>query len=45
VASQKSLVTKIIGLGNMHISGKNGFNIQKFSMEVSKIMVAWYKAK
>jgi hypothetical protein len=43
VASQKSLVTKIIGLGNMHISGKNGFNIQQFSMEVSKIMVAWYK--
>jgi hypothetical protein len=41
VASQKSLVTKVVGLGKMHISAKNGVKIQKFAIEVSKIMVTW----
>jgi hypothetical protein len=41
VASQKSIVTKVVGLGKMHISARNGVKIQKFAIEVSKIMVTW----
>jgi hypothetical protein len=35
VAAQKSLVTKVVGLGKMHISAKNGANIQKFAIELA----------
>jgi hypothetical protein len=41
VASEKSLVTKVVGIEKMHISTKNGVKIQKFAIEVSKIMVTW----
>jgi hypothetical protein len=41
VASKKSLVTKVVGIEKMHISAKNGVMIQKFAIEVSKIMVTW----
>jgi hypothetical protein len=35
VASQKSLVTKVVGLGKMHNPAKNGVKIQKFAMELA----------
>jgi hypothetical protein len=35
VATQKSLVTKVVGIGKMHISAKNGANIQKFNIELA----------
>jgi hypothetical protein len=35
VSSQKNLVMKVVGLGKMHISAKNGINIQKFAMELA----------
>jgi hypothetical protein len=41
VASKKFLVTKVVGLGKMNMSAKNGVKIQKFAMEVSKTMVTW----
>jgi hypothetical protein len=31
-------VTKVVVLEKMHISAKNGVKIQKFAIEVSKIM-------
>jgi hypothetical protein len=39
VASQKTLVTKVVGLGKIHISAKNGIKIQKFAMELALTMV------
>jgi DMSO/TMAO reductase YedYZ heme-binding membrane subunit len=36
---QKTLVTKVVGLVNMHISPKNGIMIRKFSMELAHTMV------
>jgi hypothetical protein len=34
VTTQKSLVTKVVGIGKMHITAKNGGNIQKFAIEL-----------
>jgi hypothetical protein len=45
VASKKSLVMKVVGLGKMHMSAKNGFKIQNFAMEVSKTMVTWVESQ
>jgi hypothetical protein len=45
VASKKSLVTEVIGLGKMHMSAKNAFKIQNFAMEVSKTMVTWVESQ
>jgi hypothetical protein len=39
VEIQKTLVTKVVGLVNMHISPKNGIMIRKFSMELAHTMV------
>jgi hypothetical protein len=39
VESQKPLVMKVLGLGKMHISTKNGNKIQKISIELAQIMV------
>jgi hypothetical protein len=36
VSSKKFLVTKVIGLGNMHISAKTGASIQNFAMKLAK---------
>jgi hypothetical protein len=33
--SKKTLVMKVVGLVNMHISAKNGVRIQKFAMELA----------
>jgi hypothetical protein len=36
VASQKTLVTKVVGIGKMHIPAKNGIKVQKFAMELAQ---------
>jgi hypothetical protein len=41
VEIQKSLVTKVVGNGKMHMSAKNEAKIQKFYIEDSKTMVTW----
>jgi hypothetical protein len=43
--SKKNLVTKIVGHGKMHISAKNGVNIQKFAMELAQTMVNWVESQ
>jgi hypothetical protein len=45
VASRKSLVTKVVRLGKIHMYAKNGVKIQKFAMEVSKTMVTWVESQ
>jgi hypothetical protein len=45
VAIQKTLVTKVVGLGKMHISTKNGVNIQKFIMELAQTLVNWVESQ
>jgi hypothetical protein len=39
VASQKTIVTKVVGTGKMHNFAKNGIKIQKFAMELAQTMV------
>jgi hypothetical protein len=34
--NQKTLVTKAIGNGKMHITAKNGLKIQKFAIELAQ---------
>jgi pseudouridine-5'-phosphate glycosidase len=41
VVSQKFLVTKVVGLGNMHNPAKNRVKIQKFAIELAQTMVSW----
>jgi hypothetical protein len=36
VATQKTLVTKVVGIGSMHISAKNRAKIRKFSVELAQ---------
>jgi hypothetical protein len=36
---KKNLVTKVVGLGKIHISARNGVKIQKFAMELALTMV------
>jgi hypothetical protein len=43
--SKKYLVTKVVGLGKIHNSAKNGIKIQKFAMEVAKTMVTWVESQ
>jgi hypothetical protein len=43
--SQKTLITKVIGHGKMHISTKNGIKILKFSMELAQTMVTWIESQ
>jgi hypothetical protein len=42
--NSKNLVTKVLGLGKMHISTKNRIKIQKFSMEFVETMVNWLES-
>jgi hypothetical protein len=39
VESQKTLVIKVVALGKMHISTKNGVKSRKFAMELAQTMV------
>jgi hypothetical protein len=34
--TQKTLVTKVVGNGKMHITDKNGAKIRKFTIELAK---------
>jgi hypothetical protein len=34
--TQKTLVTKVVGNGKMHIIAKNGVKIQKFAIELAQ---------
>jgi hypothetical protein len=45
MAIQKTLVTKVVRLGKMHISTKNGVNIQKLSIELAQTMVNWVESQ
>jgi hypothetical protein len=45
VESQKTLVMKVVGHGKMHISTKNGIEIQKFGMERAKTKVTWLESQ
>jgi hypothetical protein len=45
VLSQKSLVTKVVGLGKMHNPAKNGVKIQKFAVELAQTMVNWVESQ
>jgi hypothetical protein len=33
--TQKTLVTKVVGNGKMHITAKNGVKIRKFTIELA----------
>jgi hypothetical protein len=41
----KTLVTKVVGLVNMHIATKNGPMIQNFAMELAQTMVTWLESQ
>jgi hypothetical protein len=43
--SQKTLATKVIGHGKMHIYAKNGVKIRNFAMEVAQTMVNWVESQ
>jgi hypothetical protein len=45
VASQKTLVTKVVGIEKMHNSTKNGVKICKFAMELAQTMVKWVESQ
>jgi hypothetical protein len=45
VASQKTLVTKVLGIGKMHNPAKNGVKIWKFAMELAQTMVMWVESQ
>jgi hypothetical protein len=45
VESQKTLVTKVVGHGKMHIYAKNGVKIRKFTMELAQTMVNWVESQ
>jgi hypothetical protein len=45
VVSQKSLVTKVVGLRKMHNPAKNGVKIQKFAMELAQTMLNWVESQ
>jgi hypothetical protein len=45
MATQKTLVMKVVGNGNMHITAKNGVKIQKFAINLHKPSSIGYKAK
>jgi hypothetical protein len=43
--SQKTLATKVVGHGKMHIYAKNGVKIRKFAMKVAQTMVNWVESQ
>jgi hypothetical protein len=45
VKIQKTLVTKVVGHGKMHIYAKNGVKIRKFAMELPQTMVNWVESQ
>jgi hypothetical protein len=45
VECQKTIFTKVVGLGKMHISTKNGAKIRKFARELAHTMVTWLESQ
>jgi hypothetical protein len=45
VSTQKSLVTKVVGNGKMHITAKNGVKIQKCSMKLAQTKLNWEESQ
>jgi hypothetical protein len=41
VETEKTLVAKVVGNANMHISTKNGTMVPQFSVELAQTMVTW----
>jgi hypothetical protein len=45
MANQKTLVTKVVGNGNMHITAKNGVKIEKFAIELEQTKLNWVESQ
>jgi hypothetical protein len=41
VETEKTLVAKVVGNANMHISTKNGTMVPQFAVELAQTMVIW----
>jgi hypothetical protein len=45
VESQKTLVTKVVGNGKMHITAKNRVKIQNLAIELAQTMITWVESQ
>jgi hypothetical protein len=45
MATQKTLVTKVVGNENMHITAKNGVKIQIFAIELAQTKLNWLESQ
>jgi hypothetical protein len=45
MATQKTLVMKVVGNGNMHITTKNGVKIQIFAIELAQTKLNWVESQ
>jgi hypothetical protein len=45
MATQKTLVMKVVGNGNMHITAKNGVKIQIFAIELAQTKLNWVESQ
>jgi hypothetical protein len=45
MAPQKTLVTKVVGNGKMHITAKNGVKIQNFAIELEQTKLNWVESQ
>jgi hypothetical protein len=45
VSNQKTLVTKVVGNGKVHITAKNGVKIQKYYMELAQTKLSWEESQ
>jgi hypothetical protein len=43
--TQKTLVMKVVGNGNMHITAKNGVKIQIFDIELAQTKLNWVESQ
>ena len=45
MATQKTLVVKVVGNGNMHITAKKGVKIQNFAIELAQTKLNWKESQ
>jgi hypothetical protein len=45
MATQKTLVTKVVGNEKMNITAKNGVNIQNFAIELAQTKLNWLESQ
>jgi hypothetical protein len=45
MATQKTLVLKVVGNGNMHITAKNGVKFQIFAIELAQSKLNWVESQ